>query len=80
MNKNYYSNCLIGVLYLKYKYPNSKIHIKYNKSNSPFPHFCLEYKNKVLWFKGQYCDEPWYKHLWYRGCFTFKTKRRSGSE
>lgn len=69
------SNCLLGAIYIRARYPNSKIHVV-RSDYSPFPHFCVEYNNKVIWFCSKTKDEHWYQQLWYEGSFKFKNKKR----
>lgn len=69
------SNCLFKAIILRLKLKGSKIHMLRSKY-SPFPHFCVEYKHRVLWFKAVYSDEPWYLHVWYEGKIAMKLKRK----
>lgn len=72
---HYFSNCLLMAIYIRLKFKGSKLH-SVNSKYSPFPHFCVEYKNKVIWFKARYSDEPWYHHLWYEGGISFRNKKK----
>ncbi len=68
-----YSNCLVVALYLRYKLKGSTIH--YIRTNrSPFPHFYVKYKTRIISFRSIHKDEPWWQHLYFLGKLDVRRK------